>query len=157
MGVSRTERFWPCGLPRIIPYGALLAMWATADGVDAAELLRIREGSGPAKRTEIREDGRVPEEQIVKGRVYAAKKGGSGSGGASKRDNAHIRHEEEDKVTKDDEGGIGNKHGEGIPCIAEDSLETIFENWRPIRMRMMLVSRRSASSSLRWSRRASRR
>jgi len=130
--------FWRYHPNGRIPYGALLVMWATADrsgapvkladGVDAAELLRIREGSGPAKRTEVREDGRVPKEQIVKGRVYAAKKGGSGSGGASQRDNAHIRHEEEDKVTKDDEGGIGNKHGEGIPCIAEDSLETIFEN-----------------------------
>ena len=130
--------FWRYHPNGRIPYGALLAMWATADrsgapvkladGVDAAELLRIREGSGPAKRTEIREDGRVPEEQIVKGRVYAAKKSGGGSSGSSQRDNAHIRHEEEDKVTKDDEGGIGNKHGEGIPCIAEDSLETIFEN-----------------------------
>ena len=184
--------FWRYHPNGRIPYGALLAMWATADrsgapvkladGVDAAELLRIREGSGPAKRTEIREDGRVPEEQIVKGRVYAAPKSGGGSGGASKRDNAHIRHEEEDNETKgdpddqdnvnsgddedregkdetdpqetvdgsdtdtdgkekdsdgdsretekgsSDEGGIGNKHGEGIPCIAEDSLETIFEN-----------------------------
>ncbi|MEE3462486.1 MAG: hypothetical protein VZR00_11535, partial [Lachnospiraceae bacterium] len=50
--------FWRYHPNGRIPYGALLAMWATADrsgapvkladGVDAAELLRIREGSGPA-------------------------------------------------------------------------------------------------------------